>query len=157
MSQIGFLKKYLGLFDEQSEPWKGPHQAVMEAYRKADGLSETVAHGLFILDRIAKCSSRTEDSEVTISQAEELCKAYQGWYTTASTILTGIENSEREGFPVEGADQLRESHQQLGSKMQGICLLRQSIDDYKNGRAKPLEKVFDELRSFHQPHGDREA
>jgi hypothetical protein len=153
--QLAFLNKYLGLFDEQSESWKKPHTEVMQAYQNADALAESVAHGLFILERITRCSMGAPDShtevQVSIKQAKGLCEAYQWWYKTAGEILTAIETSERADFPVEGANDLRDAHQKLGDRMQGIIHLQHSIADFENGRAKPLKEVLDVLRNLPQP------
>src|SRR3990170_518282 len=105
--QLLFLDKYLGLFDEQSESWKKPHNEVMHAYRKADGLAESIAYGLFILERITRCSMGESEPgsevQVTVSQAKRLCEAYRQWYNTACVVLSIIEASEAAQFPVEGA------------------------------------------------------
>jgi hypothetical protein len=153
--QLMFLHKYLGLFDEQSESWKRPHEEVMKAYQHADGLSESVAHGLFILERITRCSmgepGRESEVQVTISQAKELCELYRWWYNTAGVVLTAIEASEREAFPVDGAEKFRDAHRRLGDRMHAIDNLRQSIADFESGRSVPLEEALHELRDHSKP------
>lgn len=153
--QLLFLDKYLGLFDEQSESWKKPHDEVMQAYRWADGLTESIAYGLFILERITRCSMGDPEPgsevQVTIGQAKRLCEAYRWWYSTAGVVLAAIEASEAASFPVEGADRFREAHRTLGTRMRPFAHLRQSITDYEKGLAKPLEEVLNGLRNQPQP------
>ena len=150
---LAILHKYLGLFGEQSESWKRPHQEVMEAYRKADGLSEAVAQGLFILERL----NRYADGPMTVTLAEGLTSAYRDWYAAAGTFLEAVEESETNGFPVEGADKLRKAHETLGSRMEAVVNLQESIQDYRDGREKSLEDVFNGLQSDVQPQSDRTA
>ena len=153
--QLSFLDKYLGLFDEQSESWKKPHSEVMQAYKKADSLAESIAYGLFILERITRCSMGEPDPgsevQVTIKQAKGLCEAYRWWYNTAGIVLTAIEASESAQFPVEAADRFRAAHRTLGNRMHAFAHLGQSIADFENGGAKPLEEVLNGLRDQPKP------
>jgi len=153
--QLLFLDKYLGLFGEQSESWKKPHNEVMLAYRKADGLAESIAYGLFILERITRCSMGESEPgsevQVTVSQAKRLCEAYRQWYNTAGVVLTVIEASEAAQFPVEGADRFREAHRELGMRMRALAHLSESVANLENGLAKPLEEVLNGLRNQTEP------
>jgi len=153
--RLSFLKKYLNIFDQQAGPWKRPHDEVMEAYQRADDLSEAVAYGLFLLDRIEHSSEGAAGPEaavrVTMSEAKTLCDFHEWWYANAGALLAGIDASEAAGFAVKKATEFREAHRRVGEQMHAVRKLQQSIVDFEEGRGVSLEDALHGLRRFWSP------
>jgi hypothetical protein len=122
----------------------------MRKYQEADALAEAVAFGLFIYRRMRRISSgeaRVEPAyQVTVSEAKQLCDLYRWWYAKGQELLAAVEESEKAGFLVEDSEEFREAHRDVGSMLHGISKLRKSIEDFEQGRGRPLKEVFDELR-----------
>jgi hypothetical protein len=149
---LDFLRAHFDALERETESWKKRHDAVMRQYDKADALAEAVAFGLFIHERIAKLL-QSEDS-VTVACAKQFVDVYEWWYAKASVLLSAVDESERQGFPVEESGQFRETHNAVAATMHGLSVLRTALADMDAGQFRPMKEVFDELRSCPRPASD---
>ncbi|NQT40767.1 MAG: hypothetical protein HQ581_24950 [Planctomycetes bacterium] len=148
--QLSYLRDHLTRLNAQTEAWKVRHEEVMEHYEKVDDLAEAIAFGLFIYGRLKRSGAgrpEVPQRKVTLSNAHLICEFYGWWYQRATILLSAAEASEAAGFPVDGLDDFRAAHRDIGGLMHGVSKMLKSINAFQEGQGKDMKVVFDELQS----------
>ena len=127
MAGLNAIGKRLEHYESQVESWKVPHAEVMREYDSADALGEEADFGVYLYNRLASFQART------FEEAKSHYEGYLYWHRQTLRLLRAIEESEKRGYSVEGADELRSAYRTvsfLADKIEGRVV---ALDSFLNG------------------------
>lgn len=148
MSDFLFLESQLGLYKEQCECWKVAHEEAM----RCRCIEDAISFGLTILKSIQRhnevWASQIERGLVEFNwdDAKKFANWYSWWLERSKLLLAAVEESEKHGFSVEGANIFREQIIDISLLPLDIDNTKKSIESLEEGKGIPLRRAIDELR-----------
>ena len=136
--------------DLYSESWKKDHDEVMKKYNTADCMGEVVSFGIFLFGRLMK--RLNSDGTGKVQSIEPTIKAFEGWHSATSHVLSQAEALQSEGFDIqpqtiEQLRQLKDCHAQAGSIIEELLDAKRAVDSVTSGTAISLDAFINELRN----------
>lgn len=131
--------------DLYSDSWKKEHEEVMRKYEHADGLCEGIKFGTFLFDQLEHAMAKGLTD--TCEGVAKALPAFTGWYQTSSAVLSAIESSEDDDYPVELADELRSRHARAGAILEDLQDAARAIESINSNRGTTLAGFLHELRN----------
>lgn len=147
------IRSELQLYHAQSEAWKPAHRSAM----RCRALERRLALGLFTFRQITQADEdwRAEVLAGRLPFSEQvetaIADAYRVWATACAPFLQATQDSEVEGYQVEGAHEFRECCQEVRgiltndkdffSSPELIALRDEAIDAHRNEATEEMSKI----------------
>jgi hypothetical protein len=138
MSQSNAIERWV-LDYEQSEPWKKPHNEVMQNYGIADQLRNEAVVGADLYERLRELRPRT------FEESQMMYRYYVRWYEHSKRLENAIEESEQRGFVVEGIAGFRAAVCAVEAFIEIVRERITVLENFIAGRGIPAERFIEQL------------
>ena len=150
-NRVESVRRHVKSYEERADAWKVDHDVATHCYE----VEENIAYGIFVFERISRFDEDLHDgffkeaiafSAEAVNDVEQL---YRQWSVVGENCIKAIEDLERRGYRVEGAEAFRQRIQEAKGAAtpdnqffagESLAILRDdAIDAHRQGQTEALE------------------